>query len=157
MVFNSCSPIETEEIGRNLGLLLNHGSFIALSGKLGGGKTCFVRGLATGLCPESAHLVASPTYAIMNEYPGAIPFYHFDLYRLSGCQEIAELGFDEYFNRDAVCVVEWADRLGDTMPEDRLNICFEYSGDSRRLITLDAVGSDSRLLLQQLKNRLKSA
>lgn len=146
----SNSPFETEVLGAQLGSLLAVGTFVGLQGGLGGGKTCFARGIVSSVAPQSAHLVASPTFAIMNSYPGTIPVYHFDFYRLSGDNEIAELGFDDYFYGDGVCVVEWSERLLGLLPDDHITVGFEYSGESCRLITMTACGSKSSGTLKQL-------
>lgn len=152
----SCSPQETEQLGSQLGLILQPGSFLALRGGLGGGKTCFTRGLVASLAPVSAHLVASPTFAIMNSYPGPIPVYHFDFYRLSGDDDVAELGFEEYFYGRGVCVVEWSERLAELLPADHLALEFDYLEDDRRSITISATGPVSVEMLEQLsKQRLK--
>src|SRR6185369_9164009 len=152
----SASPHETEELGRQLGSLLEGGIFIALRGELGGGKTCFTRGIVSGASPESAHLVASPTFAIMNEYPGTPPIYHFDFYRLTCGHEIAELGFEEYFQDDGICIAEWAERLGELLPPDHLNITFTNSGDEQRTIAIEAAGPGSEALLARLADLLES-
>jgi len=122
------SSSETEQLGAGIGLLLHPGSLLALRGDLGGGKTCFARGVVAALAPQSSTLVASPTYAIMNCYPGTTPVYHFDFYRLSGDNDIAELGFEEFFYGDGVCVVEWSERLDELLPADALTLLFEYAG-----------------------------
>lgn len=156
MVVLSRSPARTEEIGRILGALLHRGAFLALFGDLGGGKTCFTRGVVAALAPGSAHLVASPTYAIMNEYPGPVPVYHFDFYRLASGDEIAELGFDDYFQDNGVCIAEWAERLGDTLPHDHLSITFVHAGGDSRRIVIEARGTDYVTLLAKLTTQLNS-
>ena len=156
MVVLSRSAAQTEEIGRTVGTLLHKGAFLALYGDLGGGKTCFTRGVVAALTPESAHLVASPTYAIMNEYPGPVPVYHFDFYRLTSGDEIAELGFDDYFQDNGVCIAEWSERLGDTLPPDHLSITFEQDGGDRRKIVMQARGTDSQTLLAKIKTQMNS-
>lgn len=148
------SPGETEQLGSTLGSLLSTGSFLALRGDLGGGKTCLARGVVTSLAPQSTHLVASPTYAIMNCYPGSVPVYHFDFYRLNGDDDIAELGFEEYFYGDGVCIVEWSERLVELMPSDVLTLLFEYSGGDQRLITITSSGLKSDVVLEQLSGWL---
>lgn len=152
MVIITRSPFETEDIGRKLGSLLKKGAFIALFGELGGGKTCFTRGIVAAAAPESSHLVASPTFAIMNEYPGSIPVYHFDFYRLASGHEIAELGFDDYFLGDGICIAEWSERLGNMLPEDHMKIFFEHAGGDRRKITIAAGSERSRTLINELKS-----
>ena len=149
------SPRETEELGAAIGMLLEPGAFVALRGTLGGGKTCLTRGVVAALAPQSAALVASPTYAIMNSYPGDTPVYHFDFYRLAGDDDIAELGFEEYFQGDGVCVVEWSERLEDLIPDDNLTLLFEYEGDERRRITITGSGPKSDAVLEQLAGKLE--
>lgn len=156
MVVLSRSAAQTEEIGRTLGRFLYRGAFLALFGDLGGGKTCFTRGVVAALAPGSAHLVASPTYAIMNEYPGPLPVYHFDFYRLASGDEIAELGFDDYFQDNGVCIAEWSERLGDTLPPEHLSITFEHDGGDCRKIVFEARGADSRDLLAKMMSQLNS-
>ena len=151
----TCSSYETEELGASIGAMLKPGSFLALRGDLGGGKTCLTRGLVTSLAPQSAHLVASPTYAIMNCYAGSTPVYHFDFYRLAGDDDIAELGFEEYFFGTGVCVVEWSERLSNLLPADVLTLLFEYAGDDRRLITITSSGQEAENVLVQLEERLR--
>jgi tRNA threonylcarbamoyladenosine biosynthesis protein TsaE len=146
----SNSPFETEKLGAELGSLLSAGAFIALQGDLGCGKTCFTHGIVASAAPQNAHLVASPTFAIMNSYFGNTPVYHFDFYRLTGDNDVAELGLDDYFYGDGVCVIEWSERLLELLPDDYIAVRFEYSGDSRRFITLTASGSISQNTLERL-------
>ncbi|HXE97886.1 MAG TPA: tRNA (adenosine(37)-N6)-threonylcarbamoyltransferase complex ATPase subunit type 1 TsaE [Dongiaceae bacterium] len=150
------SPGETEELGTCIGSLLHPGSFLALRGDLGSGKTCLTRGLVASLAPQSAHLVASPTYAIMNCYPGSTPVYHFDFYRLAGDDDIAELGFEEYFYGDGVCVVEWSERLAELIPDDMLTLLLEYAGENQRLITITSSGQKSDNVLDRLAECLNN-
>ena len=150
------SSRETEQLGACVGSLLHPGCFVALQGDLGGGKTCLTRGVVASLAPQSAHLVASPTYAIMNCYPGNPPVYHFDFYRLAGDNDIAELGFEDLFYGDGVCIVEWSERLTELLPPDALTILFEYSGEERRVITVTGSGEKSDALLEQLASDLRN-
>lgn len=150
---STASPHETEQLGRDIGSLLQPGAFLALRGDLGGGKTCLTRGVVALLAPQSAHLVASPTYAIMNCYPGSITVYHFDFYRLGGDDDVAELGFEEYFYGDGVCVVEWSERLSGILPDDAVTLLFEYAGDDKRVITITSSGEKSERVLKLLAER----
>ncbi len=152
----SRSPEQTEHLGRLMGRQLNPGMFLALRGELGGGKTCFTRGVVAAVAPESACLVASPTFAIMNEYPGTVPVYHFDFYRLGGAGEILELGFDDYFHGTGVCIVEWSERLEEVLPAERLEITFAHAGDDLRTITLEAHGAAPEKVLTSLAEVLNS-
>ena len=156
LALTTSSSNETEELGRQLGSILTRGTFIALHGELGSGKTCFTRGVVATAAPGSAHLVASPTFAIMNEYPGALPIYHFDFYRLSGCHEIAELGFEEYFQDDGICIAEWSERLGELLPPDYMSITFEHAGDDQRHIIFEANGPETESLLTRFATLEKS-
>ena len=150
LVLTSNSPEMTEQLGQLLGSRLEPGMFIALRGDLGGGKTCFTRGLTAGAVPQSAHLVASPTFAIMNEYPGIPPVYHFDFYRLSNSHEISELGFEEYLDGDGICIVEWPERLEELLPRDHLGITFSQSGNDQRTLTMESFGARHDKLLAEL-------
>jgi tRNA threonylcarbamoyladenosine biosynthesis protein TsaE len=151
MIVITQSPSETEELGRKLGSLLNKCDFVALFGDLGGGKTCFTRGIVAAAAPESLHLVASPTFAIMNEYPGSVPVYHFDFYRLVSGHEIAELGLDDYFHGKGISIVEWSERLEDLLPEEHIKISFEHAGGDCRKISIVSSSPRSLALIDRLK------
>lgn len=141
-------------MGERLGRLLMPGSFIALTGELGSGKTQFVRGVATGLGIDGTVPVTSPTFTLLNEYrQGRLTLYHFDLYRLSGGDDAAELGFDEYFHGSGVCLVEWAERLGADLPAERIDILFEYSGETERRIVFIPRSSIHEALLKKYFDR----
>jgi len=149
----SDSPHETEQLGFLVGSTLPAGTFIALQGDLGCGKTCFARGVVAAVAPESSHRVASPTYAIMNCYPGSVPVYHFDFYRLSGDDDVVELGFEEYFYGAGICIVEWSERLAELLPAERLTILFEYCGENdKRLLSFSAAGDLCDSALNRLAN-----
>lgn len=148
----SSSPLDTERLGKRLGALLEPGAMLALRGELGGGKTCFTRGVVEGAAPASANMVASPTFAIMNEYPGLPPVYHFDFYRLTSEDEIAELGFEDYFHGNGICIVEWPERLGQLLPADHLSVTFENAAADQRTITLESFGFSSEAVLKQLED-----
>ena len=108
---------------------------MALHGDLGGGKTCFVRGLARALGINQA--VTSPTFTIVNEYRGRRPLYHIDLYRLNGSEEVLSLGFEEYLEANGVIAVEWAERAEGLIPADAIHIHFEALPDpDHRRITV---------------------
>ena len=156
MIVITRSPRETEDIGRKLGSLLDKGAFVALFGDLGGGKTCFTRGIVATAAVESSHLVASPTFAIMNEYPGTVPIYHFDFYRLASGHEISELGFDDYFQGDGICIAEWSERLGDMLPEAHIKVTLEHAGGDCRKITIVAGSPHSQVLIDKLKSLLNT-
>lgn len=152
----SRSPAETEELGRRFGSLLTGGTFIALQGELGSGKTCFTRGVVAAAAPASAHLVASPTFAIMNEYPASAPVYHFDFYRLASAGEIAELGFEEYFLGGGICIAEWSERLGELLPSDHLSVTLEHTGEEGRRLIFEAAGPGPEALLARFAELLET-
>src|SRR3954470_22014615 len=131
---------ETEALGRRLGALLFPGAVVALVGPLGAGKTHLTRAIAEGLGVRNPAAVTSPTFVLIQEYPARLPVYHFDAYRLSGPREFAELGVDEYFRGDGVCLVEWADKVDATLPADHLRIEIAIVDENRRRFTLAPKG-----------------
>ena len=149
-VFETETPEQTEKLGRQLGLLLESGDVVTLSGELGGGKTCFVRGIVSGVAPESLDMVASPTFAILNEYPGAYPVLHYDCYRLCGCDDAVELGLEDHLGGAGICLIEWPERIRDILPDNRIDLKFEYSDDSGRRITFVSHGDRAAEKIDQL-------
>ncbi len=136
MTYHSESPEETIAFGCALGRLLRPGDVVALVGELAAGKTVLTKGIARGLeVPESC-LVSSPTFVIIHEYTGRLRMYHCDAYRLSGPDDIAALGSDEIFFGDGVTVVEWADRVQEVLPDERLTIEMSIVGKQQRRIRL---------------------
>ncbi len=141
-------PAATEAAGAALGAVLVPGDVIALVGDLGAGKTTFVRGLARGAGVDEA-VVASPTFALVSEYPGRLTVLHLDLYRLERERELDELGFDDVLDRaDAAAVIEWADRFAHRLPRDHLRIELTHAGDGR-VIAATALGPRSAARLAQ--------
>ena len=135
MEYLSHSPEETEHIGEMLGRRLRPGTVVAYRGGLGMGKTAFTRGLARGL--GCAGRVTSPTFTIVNEYDGATPLFHFDIYRLGSSDELFDIGWEDYLTRGGVCAVEWSERVDDAMPADTLWVDIARGTDeSDRIITI---------------------
>ena len=135
MEYLSHSPEETEHIGEMLGRRLRPGTVVAYRGGLGMGKTAFTRGLARGL--GFAGRVTSPTFTIVNEYDGATPLFHFDMYRLGSSDELFDIGWEDYLTRGGVCAVEWSERVDDAMPADTLWVDIARGTDeSDRIITI---------------------
>ncbi len=141
-IFESMCPEETAEFAEKLGRKAHTGEVYCLSGDLGVGKTIFTKGFAKGL--GVSEMVTSPTFAIMNCYEGAeLPLYHFDVYRISGGEELEETGCMEYFYGNGVCLVEWAEIVHDVIPEDALWITMEKDygrNENYRRITLRRKG-----------------
>jgi tRNA threonylcarbamoyladenosine biosynthesis protein TsaE len=136
----SHSEDETLALGRRLATSFKSGDVIVLTGPLGSGKTVFVKGLAQGreLDPEN---ITSPSFGFVNEYPGKLPLYHFDLYRLDDVTELYEVGWDEYLERDGVVVVEWGERAGGFLPDRYYLIAFRIVDDAERQIEISLVES----------------
>ena len=135
MEYITHSPAETEELGCRLGRTLRPGTVVAYFGGLGMGKTAFTRGLARGL--GCAGRVTSPTFTIVNEYDGATPLFHFDMYRLGSSDELFDIGWEDYLTRGGVCAVEWSERVDDAMPADTLWVDIARgTGESDRIITI---------------------
>lgn len=132
----SRSPIQTEEIAREFAETVLPGSVVSLYGGLGAGKTRFVRGFvkAFGISPDE---VDSPTFTIINEYHGETPIYHFDFYRLDDVREAIEIGAEEYFYGDGVCLIEWPERISGLLPSDCINITLTIKGKTTREISID--------------------
>lgn len=126
----SLSSETTMSIGEKLGKLVQPGDVLTLAGDLGAGKTTFTKGLAKGLGVKD--MVNSPTFTIIKEYQGDIPLYHMDVYRIDGDED---LGFDEYFSGEGVCVVEWAGHIASYLPAERLEVeITRHQGDERHLL-----------------------
>ena len=140
----------TEAFGRRLGALLNPGAVVGLNGPLGAGKTHLTRAIAEGLGVRNPAAVNSPTFVLIQEYPGPIPVYHFDAYRLSGPHEFADLGSDEYLAGDGVCVIEWAEKITDALPADHLRIDIEVLDPDARRFTVSATGPRSAMIVDHL-------
>jgi tRNA threonylcarbamoyladenosine biosynthesis protein TsaE len=135
MEFITHSPEETEAIGEKLGKHLSPGTVLAYRGDLGAGKTAFTRGLARGLgCREH---VTSPTYTIVNEYLGGrLPLFHFDMYRLHSSDDLFDIGWDDYLERQGICAVEWSENVAEAL-EDPLVVTICKTGEESRKITLE--------------------
>lgn len=125
----------TNRLGQRLGELAEEGDIITLAGELGAGKTTLTQAIGRGLQVPPDCYITSPTFALLHEYPGRLPLYHLDLYRLS-CQEIIDLGFEDYLYGIGLSVVEWPDRLDEIMPRDRLQIELETLSEQARLARL---------------------
>ncbi len=125
--------------------LLRGGDFIALNGDLGAGKTTFIQSLCAALGIRD---VSSPTFTIVNEYAAAVPFFHFDAYRLADADELYAMGFEDYLRRDGVIAMEWSDIVADALPADRLEICVTGSGEQPRDMDFIAHGARAAALLE---------
>ncbi|ABO51392.1 protein of unknown function UPF0079 [Desulforamulus reducens MI-1] len=144
------SPEETKYLGEQLATLLKPGDVICLNGDLGAGKTAFSQGVARGLGVTGA--VTSPTFTLINEYEGRLPLYHFDVYRLDGPEDMEDLGYEEYFYGHGVCLIEWAQRVRDVLPQERLdiNLIREANAESVRIVYFEPAGNRYQQLVEEL-------
>lgn len=131
--FETTSPEQTEELGREIGRRLKPGDVLSLDGDLGAGKTVITRGICAGMGLDPSD-VQSPTFTIVNEYEGEVPLFHFDTYRLSGEDDFLASGLDEYFYRDGVCVIEWGSVIDGLLPGDAIRIGIFGSGSERKIV-----------------------
>lgn len=137
MKLESFSAEETFAIGKKLGEEAKAGAVFCLSGDLGVGKTVFTKGFAVGLGVTDT--VNSPTFTIVQEYRGRLPFYHFDVYRIEEPEEMEEIGYEDYFYGDGACMIEWAELIEELIPADAVKVCIRkdlQKGTDYRLITI---------------------
>lgn len=128
------TPGETKELGHALAKELKPGSVVALSGPLGSGKTVLIQGICSGL--GVTEFVTSPSFVIINEYPGKVKVYHFDLYRLDNIEEFVKLGYEEYFYGNGITLIEWAEKIKKFLPEERVEINLKILSEKKRRISV---------------------
>jgi tRNA threonylcarbamoyladenosine biosynthesis protein TsaE len=146
----SASVADTDRFGRVIGRALRGGEVIGLYGDLGTGKTTLVRGIAAGL-RAAGGLVSSPTFVLIHEYHGRLLLAHADLYRIESQDDVAQTGLSDYLDGKTVAVVEWADRAGSELPDDRLEIRLTHRGQAARALRLRATGPLSGELLRRIR------
>lgn len=149
------SAEQTRQLGATLAQVLQPGDIIWLRGELGAGKTTLAQGIARGLGVNEP--VLSPTFTLIREHRGRLPFFHADAYRLEGAEQAADLGLQEYFERGGVFAIEWAEHIAEALPEERLDVLLEGGVDENRRITLTAYGERYAQRLNQLEETLASA
>lgn len=146
------SESETMALGKRLSQLLEPGDVVGFFGDLGSGKTRMIRGICQGL--NCADQVSSPTFTIINEYLGKFPVYHFDFYRLNSEREIFDLGYEEYFYGDGICLIEWAERVKSFFPNNHIKIYlqgfFELNKENIREIKISLFGPDIEERMEEL-------
>lgn len=134
--FVTNSPEETQALAARLGEKLKGGEVLAFTGGMGMGKTAFTRGLMEGL--GGGGEVSSPTFAIVNEYQGRLTVDHFDMYRISGWEDLYSTGFFDYLGTDCVLVIEWSENVAGALPEDVIAVDIRPGeGDNDRIITIE--------------------
>ncbi len=129
------SVSETEALGRRLAAQCHAGTTVAFFGGLGMGKTAFVRGMAQVLSPGAE--ASSPTFALVNDYGGSPSFVHFDMYRVTGWEDLDTTGYFDYLDAGAVLAVEWSENIESALPENAVRVTFERLSDTERAITIE--------------------
>jgi len=145
------TPDETQKLGKTIGKWIEYPLVIGLSGDLGSGKTVFVQGLAEGLEVPGQYYITSPTFTLINEYPGRFPLFHIDLYRLDGISDLEDIGLDELLYDQAVIAIEWAEKMSPDLPAVHLAMTFEITDDDHRRISLIAYGHNLVNLIKALE------
>lgn len=144
------SLVDTENFGKILGDILENGSIVCLTGDLGAGKTTLSKSIIKSL--GVIEDVTSPTYTIVNEYDNNPRVFHFDVYRICDIEEFYEIGYEDYFNQNGICIIEWADIVKEVIPENAIWIDIKYlSGDSDRKLTI----TGDPEILASLERKLK--
>jgi tRNA threonylcarbamoyladenosine biosynthesis protein TsaE len=134
-VFETSSEEETIALGRKIAATLPRATVVLLIGNLGAGKTTLAKGIVSGLGAVEPEEVSSPTFTLIHEYGPRV--YHIDLYRLDRAEQVATLGLDEIFDRDAVVLIEWGERFPELLPKQRIEIRLKADGDHRRIEVID--------------------
>lgn len=134
--YTSCSPSDTKEFAKKLAQHLKINDFIALYGEMGSGKTAFVQGLAQYF--ECVDEVTSPTFAIVNEYRGRVPVFHFDMYRIQDEDDLYSTGFYDYFDKGGIIAAEWCENIPYALPDCYIKVSFERGKEQdERIITVE--------------------
>jgi len=141
----------TNSLGRKIAEALQPGTIVSLVGDLGAGKTRLVQSIAAGL-DVPAELVNSPTFTLVQEYPGRVPLRHCDTYRLRDPDEFLDLGLDELLGMDGVALIEWGDRVMHLLPRDVLRVEFTIESPTSRSVAMTATGKISRAVLEKLQS-----
>ncbi len=150
------SPEKTRELGEAIGASLGPGAAIALIGDLGAGKTHLVQGLAKGLSVPDEYYITSPSYTLINEYPGRHTLFHVDLYRLERGADLEEIGLLEILYGDGVTAIEWADRLEEPLPPGHVTLYMAaMPEETLRQIRIVAADADAIEQLDRLEKELK--
>lgn len=141
---------ETKKFGIKIGSLLGPKDILCLNGELGAGKTTMTKSIGLGLGVDD--YITSPTFALINEYEGKCPVYHFDVYRLEAVDDLFDLGFDDYFFGNGVCIIEWAEKIEKLLPEDRVIINISKGhNENERIVEIDGFGKSYERIVKELK------
>jgi tRNA threonylcarbamoyladenosine biosynthesis protein TsaE len=157
VVLHTQSTSETIRIGKQIGSQLHPGDVVALVGELGAGKTHFIKGLASGAGVKRSRYITSPSFTLIHEYHGKIPFYHVDLFRLKTEKEAEGLGLEEYIQGGGITAVEWADNIPAHLPEQMLRVHIYYTGENTRSIEIIGKGDRYDKLVENLKLQISKS
>jgi tRNA threonylcarbamoyladenosine biosynthesis protein TsaE len=152
VVVQTKSTFETIRVGKEIGSRLLPGDVVALTGELGAGKTQFIKGLAAGVGIENSAYLSSPSFTLIHEYPGEIPFYHMDFFRLAKEEEAEALGLEEYFQGGGITAIEWADKISSLLPKELLSIRIAYVAKNIRFLEIAGNGKRYLNLVDQIQS-----
>lgn len=145
----SNSEDKTYQIGYKLGQLVKKGDIICLTGDLGAGKTTITKSIAKGM--EIDEYITSPTFTIVHEYEGREKLFHFDVYRVGSVEEMEDIGYEEYFYSEGVCVIEWANLIEEIIPKKHLWIHIKYGEDSNRIMNITSTDKHFDKIVEELE------
>ena len=134
-IITTGSEEETIRTGRRFAATLQNGDLVVLTGPLGAGKTCFIKGIALGLGVKEEE-IKSPSFTLVNEYYGSRPLFHFDLYRMKSVSELYQIGWDDYLLRDGIVVVEWGEKAEEFLPEKRVEVAIDIISENERRLSI---------------------
>jgi tRNA threonylcarbamoyladenosine biosynthesis protein TsaE len=154
--YRATGEADTERLGRAIAESLTEGAVIALNGVLGAGKTRLVQGIAAA-CGVDPRDVVSPTFVLVHEYHGKRPIYHIDAYRLRDSDEFLQMGADEYFEGRNLVLIEWAQRVADCLPDERIEITIDILPDDTRAFEINAVGRVHQGVVESLRRRFSES
>ena len=147
----TCSEEATRGLGRLLGSAITVATVIGLTGDLGSGKTAFVQGLAKGLAVPDEYYITSPSFTLVNSYPGRLALHHVDLYRIEDPSEAVAFGLEEVLEEDGVVAIEWAEKIPHLLPPEHLTLQFEIMTDESRKIRVKGYGPNGVNLVKRLE------
>jgi tRNA threonylcarbamoyladenosine biosynthesis protein TsaE len=141
---------DTEKIGKIISRCLEKGTVLCLDGDLGAGKTAITQFIAKEFGVKE--YITSPTFNIIKEYEGRLPFYHMDVYRIESEDDMYDLGYDEYIYSEGVTVIEWSENIKGILPDERIDIKIDRIDDNKRIMTIEGSGVVYEKITEELKN-----
>lgn len=141
---------DTEKIGKIISRCLEKGTVLCLDGDLGAGKTAITQFIAKEFGVKE--YITSPTFNIIKEYEGRLPFYHMDVYRIESEDDMYDLGYDEYIYSEGVTVIEWSEKIRGILPEERIDVKIDRIDDNKRIMTIEGKGVVYDKITEELKN-----